>query len=195
MVHSMTKFGSIAGHGPADLVTVASDAAVNPARGLCGIGFLSDDGKFGVLLRPLDERDGHDVVTVGELRAISYALERVGDAPRVRVLTDSRHAVRFLQGWREGGDVYPEGYGTQTRMGAAPRLVALRERVMRRAGRLDFAWVPGHEGHPLNEFADSAAKLAVRVGSREAQRSDAARLPPLWAATRLADWRGARMSA
>lgn len=184
----MSIFGSVPGL-PGEPITVATDAAVHPGRGIQGLSFLASNGKYGLALRPINPRDGSDRTTVAELKAISYALEKLPKSARIRVLTDSRNSVRIINNWLAGGELYPDGYHTGIREnGELPRLVDMRTVVLRNPGRLTFTWVPGHEGHPLNEFADSAAKLALRVGSRDATRLDARELPRVWAVTRLNDW-------
>jgi ribonuclease HI len=188
MFHPMSQFGSVQVERSQDPITVAADAAVNPARGVYGAAFLATNGGYGLVLRAIDRRDGTDITTVGELKAVSYALQRMPRSPNLRVLSDSRSAVAMLRHWQNGGESYPDGYQLSMRDTGVPRLIETRKTILAAPGRFEFVWVPGHDGHPLNEFADSAAKLAMRVGTHDAERADAKKLPQIWAATRLADW-------
>lgn len=188
MFHPMSIFGSVAGSQQEPIIA-ASDAALNPGRGMQGLAYLASSGRYGLALRAINPRDGSDYVTVAELKAISYALEKLPHTARIQILSDSRSAVRIIEGWLGGGNIYPEGYQTSDRENGIPRLVEMRTLILRAPKRVTFTWVQGHDGHPLNEFADSAAKLALRVGSRDASREDAKTLPKSWASLRLSDWR------
>jgi hypothetical protein len=53
---------------------------------------------------------------------------------------------------------------------------------------LSFRLVRGHNGHPLNETADSLAKLGLRHGRAVIKTDDAKRLAPLWAQRGHADY-------
>jgi ribonuclease HI len=195
MFHPLSVFSSVAGID-SDEITVATDAALHPGRGIQGLSFLATNGKYGLALRAINPRDGSDHTTVAELKAISYALEKLRKDARIHVMTDSSNAMTMINKWLKGREVYPDGYHTGIREnGELPRLVEMRALILRNPERLRFTWMQGHEGHPLNEFADSAAKLALRVGSGLATRMDARELPRSWATTRLADWRALRSGA
>src|SRR5882762_254582 len=86
--------------GMPETVTLATDAAVNPGSGFYAISYISTTGKYGVLGRRLDGRDGKDPVTVSELRAVRQALESVGGP--VTVLIDNRTAISKLKDWQLG---------------------------------------------------------------------------------------------
>ena len=179
----ITKHGTVPGYRPAGL-TIATDAAVDPVRRKAGMAYLATDGAWGLVLRPLE---GADVLTC-ELRAVFYALDRPVPDGSITVLTDSQDAVRYLQSWQNGEDCYPPGYVTQTGRRGVPHLVALRNKVTSAPRRYTFTWTRAHVGHPLNEFADSAAKLAIHIDRGLAGRLEASRLPPGWAQARLEEW-------
>lgn len=194
MFHPLSQFGSVVGVD-CDEITVATDAALHPGRGVQGLAFLASNGKYGLALRAINPRDGSDRTTVAELKAISYALEKLSKTARITILSDSRNALRMIERWISGEEVYPDGYHAGIREnGDLPRLVEMRALILRDPSRLTLIWQQGHEGHPLNEFADSAAKLALRTG-KDASRLDVKTLPKIWAATRLADWRALRSGA
>lgn len=184
-----TKSGTVPGY-PSQPLIIATDAAVDPLRHRTGMAYLSTDGAWGLVLRPAETAGGPESeVLACELRAVFYALDRTIPEGPVTVLTDSASAVTYLNAWRHGEERYPPGYAPKLnhRRGIS-YLAALRRKVHSAPQRYTFQWQRGHEGHPLNEFADSAAKLALRVESGEAGRSEASQLPPSWAQARLKEW-------
>ncbi|MEH1124840.1 RNase H family protein [Micromonospora sp. CPCC 206061] len=151
----------------ADVVTsdglvLATDASVAGTK--LGLGWLSNQGHYGALFQrhPESRIVGSDSTTIGELRAVAYALRHIRPSGRFLLLVDSRAAGSFLGRWLEGDLTLPSGYPTTRPSPAPPSLVRLAGFLACGAGHVDVRWVPGHKGHPLNEGADSLAKLAQR---------------------------------
>ncbi|MFE9101958.1 RNase H family protein [Actinomadura geliboluensis] len=143
-------------------LVAATDASWK--RGTCGLGYVVDDGRWGMRGWTFGPQDptGPSRVLVSELRAVALLLDRVGDGPELTLLVDSLTALRFLRAWRRGDTgLLPDGYELRPRRSGPPSLVRLATRV---AGRpnLRFAHVKAHSGHPLNETADSLASIARR---------------------------------
>ncbi|AHH20768.1 ribonuclease H-like protein [Nocardia nova SH22a] len=95
-----------------------------------------------------------------ELRAVGMALERF-PGRAARILVDSQAALGFLWSWQAGDiDRMPTGYSLRPRINgdSRPALVRFAELI---AGRTDlrFVHVRGHDGHAMNEVADSLAKI------------------------------------
>ncbi|MGW0486225.1 RNase H family protein [Nonomuraea sp. NPDC003214] len=141
-----------------------------------GMAFLTSDGRWGMDYQPISGyhtiRDRVSTL-VTELRAVALAVATLGqDASEIVLLTDSRKALKYLRAWRRGNvGMMPPGYLALPRTGR-PRLVVLAEQV----AAFPDLWakhVIGHTGHPLNEAADSLAKLARRRvhGDRERERA------------------------
>lgn len=185
----LTKSGTVPGY-PSHSLIIATDAAVDQLRNRTGMAYLSTDGAWGFFLRPAETAGSPDSqVLACELRAVFYALDRTLPDGPVTVLTDSADAVAYLHAWQHGEDRYPPGYTPRfnPRRGIS-YLAALRKKVSGAPQRFTFQWQRGHEGHPLNEFADSAAKLALRTETGDAARSEASQLAPSWAQARLEEW-------
>lgn len=151
---------------PASPVILATDASNHPAA--ISMGWVSSTGQYGVKANKYPRSvSRQDRITVAELRAIEYALRHVRtctDAP-VHVLADSKSALSYLDKWANGTSPMPNGYSVARKAGKTPALLSLADRVRRMvaAGTLSWEHVHGHRGHPLNEGADSLAKLGLRT--------------------------------
>lgn len=147
---------------PTGSLTVATDGSAT--RGRIGWGWLAEDGRHGHGTETpsirLCVRRKHPVLA--ELRGISEAIARL---PRrdLAIRTDCRTAISLVEDWIGGGSRLPNGY-VSTHHTAVKRggLLWMQEQVRQEAPRLDISWVRGHAGDPLNEGADSLAKLARR---------------------------------
>ncbi len=206
-MYTVNKKGAVPAPNPTGPLVVAADAAVNPTRGIYGTGHLATNGMWGLTATKFDGREGPESVNiVYDLVAIYNALlhltrypTTVPDDTPIHILTDSEYAKQLLNTWtgrsahlRDGEAPtrqFPPGYISSDRLATPPLLVKLRALIQADADRYTWEWVAGHDGHPLNEFADSAAKLAMRVAGRSESASSTKTLPPQWAETRLADWR------
>lgn len=148
---------------PADALTVATDGSAT--RGRIGWGWLAEDGRHGhgteAPSTRLCVRRKHPVLA--ELRAISEAITALPHRDLV-IRTDCRPALSLVEEWMGGGDRVPDGY-VATHHTAVKRggLLWMQEQVRKEAPRVDIGWVRGHAGDPLNEGADSLAKLARRA--------------------------------
>lgn len=176
---------------PERRITVATDASVYEGPGVA-LAYASSHGHYGLHAHPYPKyMSGSGRSTVCELRAVLIALEavfRVQEQVPVRVLTDSEDALHFLRRWRQGDDCMPAGYSTFLRSsGTQSSLVTLSRKVQRHQ-MISFRLVTGHTGHPLNETADSLAKLGLRHGRGQAETKDVKRLVPMWAERGHADY-------
>jgi len=146
-----------------DQVTVATDGSCK-GRYL-GWGYISSTGHWGCAADIL----GGDALAA-ELRAVGMA---IGDIPvPCRIVLDSTSALSFLRSWQAGNvSRMPPAPGLTAAMRAgSARQRPLEEIAVLVAGRpgLVFSHVRGHNGHLLNEAADSLAKIAreCRDGKR-----------------------------
>lgn len=176
MSDSLTFHGRATSASPERKITIATDAAVDQTK--VAMGYLTSHGHYGLSVHPYpDTLSGTARTDVAELRAVMFALNEVFDEesrPPVRLLTDSRDALSYLTEWRQGGDRMPPGYDTALRSGGTPSTLVILSRKMRRHQMITARLLKGHAGHPLNETADSLAKLGLRTtrgwnGARQAR--------------------------
>ncbi|MGI5163402.1 RNase H family protein [Spirillospora sp. CA-253888] len=137
---------------PGDLVA-ATDASWK--KGAWGIGYVTSDGRWGARGRrsARPDPDGPSRVLVNELRAVAFLLDGLEADRPLLLLIDSLSALRLLRAW-QNGDTTPVP-------AELPELAGLAQRVRDRPG-LRAEHVKAHTGHPLNETADSLAKIARR---------------------------------
>jgi ribonuclease HI len=108
------------------------------------------------------EHDGEFSVTNNrmELRAVLQALEGLPEGSTVEVTSDSRYVVdalsKWIHGWQRRGWKTAEGSPVLNR----DLIEALHARGQ--SLRIRYAWVRGHDGHPLNELVDALAQSAAR---------------------------------
>lgn len=143
-------------------LTVATDGSAAHRR--IGWGWLADDGRHGYGAASPNKRccSARALPVLAELRGISAA---IGALPgrRLVIHTDSRAAIDLVRRWIAGEDRLPPGYAASHHEATAKGgLLHIREQMRREAHRIDIRWVRGHVGDPLNEGADSLAKLAPR---------------------------------
>ena len=123
-------------------------------------------GGWGALLRfrgVEKELSGGEAATTNnrmELMAAISALEALKRPSEVRLFTDSRYVMdgitKWLHGWKRNGwktaakkPVKNDDLWRRLDAAAAPH-------------RIDWRWVKGHAGDPLNERVDEIARRAIR---------------------------------
>ncbi len=115
----------------------------NPGPAGCGVVILKPDGRS-----ELSEYLGEATNNIAELVAIERAIE-LTDPDDVVVHTDSQYAIGVLsKGWKAKANT--------------ELIMRIRALLSGRAG-VDFVYVPGHAGVPLNERADELARLAIKT--------------------------------
>ena len=94
-----------------------------------------------------------------ELLAAINALEALKRPSRVVIWTDSGYVKDGITGWIEGWK--KNGWKTAGRQPVKNR--DLWERLERACARheVEWRWLKGHAGHPLNERADALARAAI----------------------------------
>jgi ribonuclease HI len=94
-----------------------------------------------------------------ELRAVIEALE-ANTVEAITIVTDSEYVVKIFTEWLPSW----KSRGMRTSAGRRVENQDLIERLESRLADRDveFLWVKGHAGHPLNERADSLANEAAR---------------------------------
>lgn len=143
-------------------LSVATDGSAAHRR--IGWGWLADDGRHGYGAASPNKRccSVRTLPVLAELRGVSAAVRALPGRQLV-IHTDSRAAIDLVRRWVAGEDRLPPGYDVSHHEASAKGgLLHIREQVRREAHRIDLRWVRGHVGDPLNEGADSLAKLARR---------------------------------
>lgn len=175
-----------------DHTVIAADAAISADTGCIGLAHVATDGTWAMRLRTVKPVLADNAVY--ELYAVYYAFNKRGLGAPLTVLTDSQDAVHYLTSWREGQEVYPPEYWRhrplfyQPESVPQPRLEDFAAEVAKHP-EIEYLWQPGHIGHPLNECADSLAKLAMRMGTDGVPPNEITALPPQWVRARLGDFK------
>ncbi|WIE81185.1 RNase H family protein [Curtobacterium sp. MCSS17_016] len=146
------------------LVEAGTDGSVGWGRGKgASWAWARNDGRYGYgTLRTTD-------VLVAELRAILQLLLGAEAGERLRIRTDSRGALTCLT-----RDV---GTERSRHSNAVEHLVRSIKQAADHMQSVEFVWVKGHDGDPLNDAADRLARLARQTASgvAEASRNSIAR--------------------
>jgi ribonuclease HI len=136
---------------------VYSDGACsgNPGPGGWGVVVISPDGNR-------KELSGFEAQTTNnrmELMGVLQGLSAVPNDSEATVFSDSQYVVNggrtWLDGWKR------KGWRTSTKANVLNRdlwesIDAERDRL-----RLTWEWIRGHNGHALNERADTLARKAI----------------------------------
>jgi ribonuclease HI len=135
-------------------ITLATDGASSKNPGPSGWGVVLKQGDFELELYGGQSYSTNNLM---ELRAVIEGLSRTPPAAKVHIITDSRYVkdgmTKWIVNWRKNG-----------------RITALKKPVKNQEAwkeldtlvqdrQVEWQWIKGHSGYPLNERAD---KLAVR---------------------------------
>ncbi|PWR23569.1 RNase HI [Zavarzinia compransoris] len=123
-------------------------------------------GGWGALLRfrgTEKELSGGEAQTTNnrmELMAAIAALEALTRPAEVRLFTDSRYVMdgitKWIAGWKRNG------WKTADKKPVKNDDLWRRLEVAAARHRVDWHWVKGHAGDPLNERVDQIARAAIR---------------------------------
>jgi ribonuclease HI len=101
-----------------------------------------------------------------ELTAAIRALESLKRPMRVRIHTDSQYLQRGIREWLPRWKA--RGWRTADRKPVANRDLWERLDELARRHRIEWVWLRGHAGDPLNERADRLARAAIPAPERRA---------------------------
>ena len=137
-------------------VTIFTDGACSGNPGPGGwAAILSAAGRT----REMNGGEAHTTNNRMELMAAISALEALTRPSAVELHTDSQYVrngvTQWLAGWKRNG--------WKTADKKPVKNVDLWQRLDEAAARhsIDWRWVKGHAGHPLNERADELARLGM----------------------------------
>jgi ribonuclease HI len=101
-----------------------------------------------------------------ELIAVIEALRSARDEPGIVFICDSRYvidaATKWMHSWKRRGWHKADGNEVANK-DLFVDLDALLGDARRRGQGVEFTWIRGHSGHPLNEAADSRARKAAEA--------------------------------
>lgn len=146
-------------------ITAAADGSALGNPGPAGWAWYIDDNTW---------RAGgwaHGTNNMGELKAVLDLLETTGADPHTAdehllILCDSQYVInsvtKWMPGWKRKGWKKKDGKPVQN--------VELMQDIdgALQGRNVDFEWVKGHAGHPMNEAADARANAAATAFSRRA---------------------------
>ncbi|MGI3169576.1 ribonuclease HI [Pseudooceanicola sp. C21-150M6] len=132
----------------------------NPGPGGWGVLLQAKDGE--TLLKERDLKGGEAETTNNrmELLAAINALEALGRATPITVITDSAYVKNGVTSWIHGWK--RNGWKTADRKPV--KNADLWQRLDQAAARhqVTWKWVKGHAGHPENERADELAREGMK---------------------------------
>ncbi|BDZ39742.1 ribonuclease H family protein [Microbacterium suwonense] len=137
-------------------ITAAADGSALGNPGPNGWAWYIDDNRWAAGGSP------HGTNNQGELRAVLELLRATaGVDEKLLIECDSRYVIdsvtKWMPGWKRRGWRKSDGGPVLNR-----DLLEGIDEAMR--GRdVEFSWVKGHAGHPLNEAADERANAAARA--------------------------------
>lgn len=132
----------------------------NPGPGGWGVLLQAKDGETVLKEREISGGEADTTNNRMELLAAISALEALGRASEITVVTDSAYVKNGIQGWIEGW----KRNGWKTAAKKPVKNADLWERLdeARRRHKVRWEWIKGHAGHPENERADALARAGMK---------------------------------
>lgn len=137
-------------------ITAAADGSALGNPGPNGWAWYIDDANWAAGGSP------HGTNNQGELRAVlELLLATAGTDEKLLIECDSRYVIdsvtKWMPGWKRKGWRKSDGGPVLNR----DLLEGIDEAI--RGRDVEFSWVKGHAGHPLNEAADERANAAAKA--------------------------------
>ncbi|NJI59482.1 ribonuclease HI [Microbacterium oxydans] len=137
-------------------ITAAADGSALGNPGPNGWAWYIDDANWAAGGSP------HGTNNQGELRAVlELLLATAGTDEKLMIECDSRYVIdsvtKWMPGWKRKGWRKSDGGPVLNR----DLLEGIDEAI--RGRDVEFSWVKGHAGHPLNEAADERANAAAKA--------------------------------
>ncbi|MDJ1137044.1 ribonuclease H family protein [Streptomyces iconiensis] len=137
-------------------IIAATDGSCDPNPGPCAWAYVIADADGGPA-RTVSGALGHGTNQVAELAAVLALLEDTTGP--VTIYADSVYAIRCLTTWLPNWQ--RNGWLNSSKKPVANRHLIEQAAALMVGRDVQFTWVRGHNGHPLNEAADQAAKYAL----------------------------------
>ena len=131
----------------------------NPGPGGWGALLIARDGDTVLKERELNGGEAETTNNRMELLAAISALEALGSASTITVVTDSAYVKNGVESWIHGW----KRNGPKTSAKKPVKTVDLWQRLDEAQSRheVTWEWVKGHAGHPENERADELARAGM----------------------------------
>jgi len=95
-----------------------------------------------------------------ELMAVIMGLEALKRPVSITVVSDSRYVLNGIQSWIAGWK--RNGWKNAKKQPVANQELWQRLDAATQSHRIDWQWIKGHAGHPLNERCDELASAEAR---------------------------------
>jgi len=111
----------------------------------------------------------HTTNNAMEMTAVCVALERAAELcmDEVTIWTDSQYVKNGITSWIDGWK--RKGWKTSTGAPVKNKELWMRMDVLRARLNVKFKWVKAHNGHPLNEKADTLARDRAKLFLKQSQ--------------------------
>ena len=132
----------------------------NPGPGGWGVLLIARKGDKVLKERELSGGETETTNNRMELLAAINALETLGRASEITIVTDSAYVKNGVESWIHGW----KRNGWKTAGGKPVKNVDLWQRLdeAQHRHRVTWEWVKGHDGHPENERADELARAGMK---------------------------------
>ena len=99
-----------------------------------------------------------------ELMAVIMGLEALNRPVSITVVSDSKYVLNGIQNWLEGWK--RNGWKNAKKQPVANQELWQRLDAATQPHRIDWQWIKGHAGHPLNERCDDLARAEAQAFQR-----------------------------
>ena len=99
-----------------------------------------------------------------ELMAVIMGLEALKRPVSITVVSDSKYVLNGIQNWLEGWK--RNGWKNAKKQPVANQELWQRLDAATQPHRIDWQWIKGHAGHPLNERCDDLARAEAQAFQR-----------------------------
>ncbi|MCV2881619.1 ribonuclease HI [Actibacterium sp. XHP0104] len=131
----------------------------NPGPGGWGVLLQAKTGAQVVKERELFGGEGETTNNRMELLAAIHALETLGRATAITVITDSQYVKNGVTSWIHGWK--RNGWKTSAKKPVKNAELWQRLDEAQKRHQVTWEWVKGHAGHPENERADELARRGM----------------------------------
>lgn len=146
------------------ILTIATDGAClgNPGPGGWGYVALLGDEEINRASGSEEHTTNNRMEMRAAIEALYYAkivLEISGSIEEITLISDSQYVIKGITEWIHGWK--KKGWVTSAKKPVINKDLWVLLEVLNAQVNPTWQWVRGHDGHPLNEIADSLANTAA----------------------------------